>query len=222
MQALHAWSQTNFYKTKPGKVPKNNFGNINLYIPLMLPEGSVHMNRRAIPIIEGIVVAEENKIIIVEGYLEAKNDAEEKAHAKCLDQVHKHWIHFMQGLEIVSASNLHPIWTTQHWICRMLRHIKASKKVPLTTGDDIVKPFHLPKDQHTVLPLSLHSSAGDDDTGINEAVPERSGVAVSYTHPHDSPFIPPEMCRWERYPLTCLLGGVMQCLSQCMSWPKTT
>jgi xeroderma pigmentosum group C-complementing protein len=98
----------------------------------------------------------------------------------------------------------------------------TTRKVPLTTGDDIVKPFHLPKDQHTVLPLSLHSSAGDDDTGINEAVPERSGVAVSYTHPHDSPFIPPEMCRWERYPLTCLLGGVMQCLSQCMSWPKTT
>ncbi|KAG1895158.1 uncharacterized protein F5891DRAFT_891003, partial [Suillus fuscotomentosus] len=81
MQALHAWSQMNFYKTKPvidGKVPKNDFGNIDLYIPLMLPEGSVHMNRRAIPIIEGIVVAEENKIIIVEGYLEAENDAEEK------------------------------------------------------------------------------------------------------------------------------------------------
>jgi xeroderma pigmentosum group C-complementing protein len=52
----------------------------------------------------------------------------------------------------------------------------------------VVKPFHLPKDQHTVLPSSLLSSTtGDDGAEIDEAVPERSGVAVSYTHPRDSP-----------------------------------
>ncbi|KAG1763604.1 hypothetical protein EDD22DRAFT_1022198, partial [Suillus occidentalis] len=225
MQGLYARSQTELYKPKPvidGKVPKNDFGNIDLYVPSMLPEGSVHIpfkgvakvakrlgfdyaeavtcfefrNRRAIPIIEGIVVAEENEVIIVEAYLEAENDAEEKAHAKRLDQVHKRWIRLVQGLRIRDrlrkqyASNMDDA-TPQHWLDTQNAEAHQGEQQPggyLTTADDVVKPFHLPKDQHTVLPSSLLSSTtGDDGAEIDEAVPERSGVAVSYTHPRDSP-----------------------------------
>jgi xeroderma pigmentosum group C-complementing protein len=225
MQGLYAKSQTELYKPDPvidGKVPKNDFGNIDLYVPSMLPEGSVHIpfkgvakvakrlgfdyaeavtgfefrNRRAIPIIEGIVVAEENEVIIVEAYLEAENDAEEKAHAKRLDQVHKRWIRLVQGLRIRDrlrkqyASNTDDA-TPQHWLDMQNAETHQGEQQPggyLTTADDVVKPFHLPKDQHTVLPSSLLSSTtGDDGAEIDEAVPERSGVAVSCTRPRDSP-----------------------------------
>lgn len=225
MQGLYAKSQTELYKPKPvvdGKVPKNDFGNIDLYVPSMLPEGSIHIpfkgvakvakrlgfdyaeavtgfefrNRRAIPIIEGIVVAEENEVVIVEAYLEAENDAEEKAHAKRLDQVHKRWIRLVQGLRIRDrlrkqyASNTDDAMP-QHWLDMQNAEAHQGEQQPggyLTTADDVVKPFHLPKDQHTVLPSSLLSSTtGDDGAEIDEAVPERSGIAVSYTHPRDSP-----------------------------------
>jgi hypothetical protein len=54
-------------------------------------------------------------------YLEAENDAEEKAHAKRLDQVHKRWIRLVQGLRIRDrlrkqyASNMDDA-TQQHWL----------------------------------------------------------------------------------------------------------
>ncbi|KAG1735235.1 hypothetical protein EDB19DRAFT_1725199 [Suillus lakei] len=225
MQGLYARSQTELYKPKPvvdGKVPKNDFGNIDLYVPSMLPEGSVHIpfkgvakvakrlgfdyaeavtgfefrNRRAIPIIEGIVVAEENEAIIVEAYLESENDAEEKARAKRLDQVHKRWIRLVQGLRIRDRLRKQYAFNTddatpQHWLDTQNAEAHEGEQQPggyLTTADDVVKPFHLPKDQHTVLPSSLLSSTtGDDGAEIDEAVPEHSGVAVSYTHPRDSP-----------------------------------
>ncbi|KAG2121095.1 Rad4-domain-containing protein [Suillus clintonianus] len=225
MQGLYARSQTELYMPKPvvdGKVPKNDFGNIDLYVPSMLPEGSVHIpfkgvakvakrlgfdyaeavtgfefrNRRAIPIIEGIVVAEENETIIVEAFLEAENDAEEKARVKRLDQVHKRWIRLVQGLRIRDrlrkqyASNTDDA-TPQHWLDTQNAEAHEGEQQPggfLTTADDVVKPFHLPKNQHTVLPSSLLSSTtGDDGAEIDEAVPEHSGVAVSYTHPRGSP-----------------------------------
>ncbi|KAG1728498.1 Rad4-domain-containing protein [Suillus paluster] len=225
MQGLYARSQTELYQPKPvvdGKVPKNDFGNIDLYVPSMLPEGSVHIpfkgvakvakrlgfdyaeavtgfefrKRRAIPIIEGIVVAEENETIIVEAYLEAENDAEEKARVKRLDQVHKRWIRLVQGLRIRDrlrkqyASDQGDA-TAQHWLDTQNAEAHEGEEQPggyLTTADDVVRPFHLPKNQHAVLPSSLLSSTtGGDCAEIDEAVPEHSGAAVSYTHPRDSP-----------------------------------
>ncbi|KAG0698293.1 Rad4-domain-containing protein [Suillus ampliporus] len=225
MQGLYARSQTELYKPKPvvdGKVPKNDFGNIDLYVPSMLPEGSVHIpfkgvakvakrlgfdyaeavtgfefrKQRANPIIEGIVVAEENETIIVEAYLEAENDAEEKARAKRLDQVHKRWIRLVQGLRIRDrlrkqyASDTGDT-TAQHWLDTQNAEVHQGEEQPggyLTTADDVVKPFHLPKNQHAVLPSSLlPSTTGDDCAEIDGAVLERSGAAVSYTHPRDSP-----------------------------------
>lgn len=53
--------------------------------------------------------------------MEAENDAEEKAHAKRLDQVHKRWIRLVQGLRIRDrlrkqyASNTDDA-TPQHWL----------------------------------------------------------------------------------------------------------
>ncbi|THH01924.1 hypothetical protein EW026_g851 [Hermanssonia centrifuga] len=46
MQGLYACIQTEIYKPEPvinGKVPKNDFGNIDLYVPSMLPAGAVYI-----------------------------------------------------------------------------------------------------------------------------------------------------------------------------------
>ncbi|KAF9525479.1 hypothetical protein CPB83DRAFT_859313 [Crepidotus variabilis] len=129
MQGLYAYSQTEEYVPDPviqGVVPKNNFGNIDLYVPSMLPEGAAHVpfkgvakiarklgfdfaeavtgfefkKRRAFPILEGIVVAAENEATLLEAYWEAETDAQEKARAKREERVLKQWTRLIQGLRI--------------------------------------------------------------------------------------------------------------------------
>ncbi|KAI0662018.1 hypothetical protein C8Q70DRAFT_909438 [Cubamyces menziesii] len=129
MQGLYAEHQTELYKPPPvvdGKVPKNDFGNIDLYVPSMLPAGAVHVpfkgtaklarqlgfdyaeavtgfefkKRRAFPVITGVVVAAENEAALVEAYWEMEQNAEAKRRAKRQEQVIKRWTKLVQGLRI--------------------------------------------------------------------------------------------------------------------------
>ncbi|TBU44496.1 Rad4-domain-containing protein [Dichomitus squalens] len=129
MQGMYAEHQTEVYKPPPvidGKVPKNDFGNLDLYVPSMLPAGAVHIpykgtakiarqlgfdyaeavtgfefkKRRAFPVVTGIVVAAENESAVLEGYWEAEQDAEAKRRAKRQDQVIKRWTKLIHGLRI--------------------------------------------------------------------------------------------------------------------------
>ncbi|PPQ80442.1 hypothetical protein CVT25_001769 [Psilocybe cyanescens] len=129
MQGLYAFSQTEPYVPDPvidGKVPKNNFGNIDLYVPSMLPRGAVHIpfkgvakiarklgldyaeavtgfefkKRRAFPILEGVVVAAQNGETLLEAFWEAEREAEEKARIKREERVLKHWTRLIHGLRI--------------------------------------------------------------------------------------------------------------------------
>ncbi|KAJ7741359.1 hypothetical protein B0H16DRAFT_1565520 [Mycena metata] len=129
MQGLYALSQTELYVPDPivnGKIPKNNFGNIDMYVPSMLPAGAVHIpykgtakiakqlgfdyaeavtgfefkSRRANPIMQGIVIAAENEAAILEAYWEAEKDAAEKARAKKRERVLKRWTRLVHGLRI--------------------------------------------------------------------------------------------------------------------------
>ncbi|EIN13025.1 Rad4-domain-containing protein [Punctularia strigosozonata HHB-11173 SS5] len=128
-QGLYARSQTELYRPEPvidGIIPKNDFGNIDLYVPSMLPEGAVHVplkgtakiarqlgfdyaeavtgfefrKRRANPVITGIVIAAENEEALLEAYWEAEKVAAEKAKAKKHDQILKRWTKLVQGLRI--------------------------------------------------------------------------------------------------------------------------
>ncbi|KAJ3503963.1 hypothetical protein NLJ89_g8197 [Agrocybe chaxingu] len=129
MQGLYAYSQTEPYTPDPvidGKVPKNNFGNIDLYVPSMLPKGAAHIpfkgvakiarklgfdfaeavtgfefkKRRAFPILEGVVVAAENEAALLEAFWEAEREADEKARIKKEDRVLKQWTRLIHGLRI--------------------------------------------------------------------------------------------------------------------------
>ncbi|SGY84410.1 BQ5605_C009g05695 [Microbotryum silenes-dioicae] len=149
-QPLYAPEQTKIYVPDPvvdGKVPKNDFGNIDLYVPSMLPDGAVHLTskqaakcaktlgfdyaeaivgfefrqRRANPIINGVVVAQENADILIQvrlfqineidgqvltmsvhsqAVMDSEEAADEKEFAKMQDRCLKRWKKLILGLRI--------------------------------------------------------------------------------------------------------------------------
>ncbi|KAF5380650.1 hypothetical protein D9757_007020 [Collybiopsis confluens] len=129
MQGLYARHQTELYIPDPvvnGVVPKNRFGNIDLYVKSMLPQGAVHMpfkgivkiarklqidfaeavtgfefrKRKATPVVDGIVVAAEHEEIVLEAFLEAEREASAKARLKKEGRVLRQWTKLVHGLRI--------------------------------------------------------------------------------------------------------------------------
>ncbi|KAK4051528.1 hypothetical protein OIV83_002668 [Microbotryomycetes sp. JL201] len=128
-QALYAYEQTALYKPPPvknGKVPRNKFGNIDLYVPSMLPDGAIHLTskhaakcakalgvdyaeaitgfefrqRRANPVITGIVVASDQAELLLDAIAESEHAAEEREFAKLQERCLKRWRKLILGLRI--------------------------------------------------------------------------------------------------------------------------
>ncbi|KAK0487733.1 hypothetical protein IW261DRAFT_1558782 [Armillaria novae-zelandiae] len=178
MHGLYARSQTELYVPRPvvdGKVPKNDFGNIDLYVPTMLPRGAVHVplkgvqklakkfgldyaeavtgfefkKRRAFPVLEGVVVAAENEQVLLDAYWESEQDAQEKARAKREEKAIKRWTRLIHGLRIRRR--------LQEQYAGCGEEDKATEKDDerrpeqgggggfLVGADDVVQAFHLPK-----------------------------------------------------------------------------
>ncbi|KAG5638732.1 hypothetical protein H0H81_010542 [Sphagnurus paluster] len=228
MQGLYARSQTEPYRPEPvvnGKIPKNNFGNIDLYVPSMLPRGAVHVpfkgvakiarglgfdfaeavvcvklvqiftgssildiktgfefkKRRAFPILEGIVIAEENEAVLLGAYWDAEQKAEEKARAKREERVIKQWSRLVHGLRIrqrlqaqYATKDHHPleessatakgaqIQAQEENVVTMSHPGVGAGGGFLVGADDVVEPFHLPKlkyqpSQPVAGPSTLHN-----------------------------------------------------------------
>ncbi|TIA90880.1 hypothetical protein E3P81_02336 [Wallemia ichthyophaga] len=129
MQGLYSRPQTELYRAPPvvgGKVPKNKFGNIDLYTPTMLPEGAAHLpqkgvgkiakklgvdygeavtgfefrQRRANPVISGIVIDATYKETVMDAFEEWQSQQAEKEHEKMVRDVYKQWQKVVQGLRI--------------------------------------------------------------------------------------------------------------------------
>ncbi|KAL7412810.1 hypothetical protein BDY24DRAFT_362949 [Mrakia frigida] len=128
-QELYSLEQTRLYQApaiKDGKIPRNGYGNIDLFTPTMLPPGAVHLpfkgiakvakklemsfaeavtgfeykKQRAIPVTTGVVVAEENRDILMDAYEAATADAEEREQAKRKARVIKRWQKLVTDLRI--------------------------------------------------------------------------------------------------------------------------
>lgn len=128
-KALYAEYQTQLYKPPPvigGKVPKNAYGNLDVYVPSMVPPGGIHIKhpdatqaakvlgidyspavtgfefrgRHGTAIFQGIVVASEYRAAIesvMEGLEDERREAElEKKSAQAL----RLWTHFLLRLRI--------------------------------------------------------------------------------------------------------------------------
>ncbi|KZT42654.1 Rad4-domain-containing protein, partial [Sistotremastrum suecicum HHB10207 ss-3] len=129
LQGLYSEAQTELFIPDPvidGKIPKNDFGNIDLYVPSMLPRGAVHVPHKGtakiarelkidyaeavtgfefrkghgIPILTGVVVAEEHEELLLDAYWESVHDAEEKERLKRTERVIQRWTKLIHGLRI--------------------------------------------------------------------------------------------------------------------------
>jgi xeroderma pigmentosum group C-complementing protein len=130
LQGLYSWDQTEWIIPPPiqnGIIPKNNFGNIDLYVDSMLPQGAVHIPRRgtvkickrlgidyaeavtgfefgyrmAVPIITGVVVAKEHLDAVMEEWEKDEIERVRKEDEKRQKAAIGMWRKMLMGLRIV-------------------------------------------------------------------------------------------------------------------------
>ncbi|KAL3427310.1 Rad4 transglutaminase-like domain-containing protein [Phlyctema vagabunda] len=130
LQGLYSRAQTDWIIPPPienGIIPKNSFGNMDVYVPSMVPEGAVHIPRRstmkickrlgidyaeavtgfefgarmAIPIITGVVVAEENLDLVMEEWEKDERERARKEDEKRTKAAIGMWRKMLMGLRIV-------------------------------------------------------------------------------------------------------------------------
>ena len=130
MQGLYAKDQTEYIIPPPiedGVIPKNKFGNIDCFVPSMVPKGAVHVplrgtvrvckklgidfaeavtgfefgNKLAVPVIDGVVVASENEDILIDAWEEEEAKKRVKEDEKRNKLILGTWRKFLMGLRIV-------------------------------------------------------------------------------------------------------------------------
>ena len=130
LQGLYSWDQTDWIIPPPienGIIPKNNFGNIDLYVDSMLPEGAAHIPRRgtvkickrlgidyaeavvgfefghrmAVPIINGVVIAIENYETVMEEWEKDEEERVRKEDEKRTKVAIGMWRKMLMGMRII-------------------------------------------------------------------------------------------------------------------------
>jgi xeroderma pigmentosum group C-complementing protein len=121
--------QTEIYVPPPakdGKVPRNEYGNVELFKPWMLPKGTVHIPITGLqrvlrklnidaapammgwdfsggachPVFEGYVVCTEFEDVVIDAWHQDSKDREEKAEEKREKRVVDNWRRLVKGLFI--------------------------------------------------------------------------------------------------------------------------
>jgi xeroderma pigmentosum group C-complementing protein len=129
-QGLYSRAQTDWIVPPPivdGKIPRNAFNNIDIYVPTMVPKGAVHIplrgtaricrklniehaeactgfefgKQRAVPVLTGVVVAAENEDMVIDAWEVEEAEKAKKAADKREKLVLGLWKKFMSGLRIV-------------------------------------------------------------------------------------------------------------------------
>ncbi|OTA83665.1 hypothetical protein M434DRAFT_400640 [Hypoxylon sp. CO27-5] len=129
MQPLYSFEQTDWIIPPPiqnGVIPKNEYGNIDMFVEHMCPEGAVHVpyrgvvrvckrlqidyaeavvgfefgHRMAVPVIQGVVIAEENYDRVMEELEKHEAERARKENEKRRKEVMTMWRKFLMGLRI--------------------------------------------------------------------------------------------------------------------------
>ncbi|KAI5838005.1 Rad4 transglutaminase-like domain-containing protein [Morchella snyderi] len=130
MEGLYSADQTEIYNPPPivdGKIPRNSFGNIDIYVPSMIPPGAVHLplkgtgklarrlgidyaeavtgfefkNQRAVPYINGIIIASGSEDILRDAWRAEQEEIKRKSDVKREKAALALWRRFLMGLRIV-------------------------------------------------------------------------------------------------------------------------
>lgn len=129
-QGLYALDQTDWIIPPPiqnGVIPKNVFGNIDCYVPTMVPQGAVHIplkstskickrlnidfaeactgfefgKQRAVPVITGVVVAAEHEDLVMAEWEKDEQERKVKEEGKREQAALKMWRKLLMGLKIM-------------------------------------------------------------------------------------------------------------------------
>ncbi|KAL4933578.1 Rad4 family protein [Aspergillus undulatus] len=129
LQGLYSLEQTQEIIPPPivdGIIPKNDYGNIDCFVPRMVPEGAVHIpfpgtarickklgidyaeavtgfefgSQMAVPVIEGVVVAVENKDLVKDAWRADNEEKRRKEARKAEAKILQTWRKFLFGLRI--------------------------------------------------------------------------------------------------------------------------
>ncbi|KAK4628764.1 DNA repair protein rhp42 [Fulvia fulva] len=129
-QGLYSWDQTDWIIPPPienGVIPKNAFGNMDVYVKTMVPAGAVHLalkgsakicrklqvdyaeactgfefgKQRAVPVLTGVVVAKENAAKVKEAWREMKAEQQRKEDTKRTAAALHWWRKMLMGLRII-------------------------------------------------------------------------------------------------------------------------
>lgn len=130
LQGLYSIDQTDYIIPPPikdGIIPKNQYGNIDCYVPSMVPQGAVHLPlrgtvrvckklginfaeavvgfefgaRMAVPIVSGVVIAEENEEMVMEQWHVEEAERVRKEDEKRQKLALGMWRKFLMGLRII-------------------------------------------------------------------------------------------------------------------------
>ncbi|KFA76015.1 hypothetical protein S40288_00399 [Stachybotrys chartarum IBT 40288] len=130
LQGLYSWEQTEWIIPPPikdGVIPKNEYGNIDLFAEHMCPKGAVHVpfrgairvckrlqidyaeavvdfefgHRMAVPVIQGVVIAEEYHDQVMEELEKDEAERKRKEDEKRRKAVLGQWRRFLMGMRIV-------------------------------------------------------------------------------------------------------------------------
>ncbi|KAL8691379.1 MAG: hypothetical protein Q9224_004190, partial [Gallowayella concinna] len=129
-QGLYAWEQTEWIIPPPivdGVIPKNGYGNMDCFVPTMVPEGAVHVplrstakickrlnidfaeavtgfefgKQRAVPVITGVVVAAEHEEMVIGEWEKDEEERRIKEEGKREKVALGMWRKFVMGLRII-------------------------------------------------------------------------------------------------------------------------
>ncbi|TVY46921.1 DNA repair protein [Lachnellula occidentalis] len=239
LQGLYSRAQTDWIIPPPiedGVIPKNAFGNIDLYVDSMLPEGAVHIpyrgtmkickrlgidyaeavtgfefgHRMAVPIITGVVVAEEHYDTMMAEFEKDEAERVRKEDEKRRKLVVNTWRKYLMGLRIVERMReeygnddggdevdaLNP-WTNKKKEKEADKETEAQRRIMEQRDEDNAGGFF--PEGHEEEDPDLHRSSGffpvahddddDDDAGGGFIVeghdeePAKSTVGPAYDTP---------------------------------------
>ncbi|TQW00777.1 DNA repair rad4-like protein [Cordyceps javanica] len=135
LQGLYSYDQTDWIIPEPikdGIIPRNEYGNIDLFAEHMCPKGAVHVpfkgtvrvckklginyaeavvgfefgHRMAVPVIQGVVVAEENHDMVMEQLQQDEAERLRKEDEKRRKAALAQWRKFIMGMRIVQRIRL--------------------------------------------------------------------------------------------------------------------
>uniref|UniRef100_V5EFH2 Uncharacterized protein n=2 Tax=Kalmanozyma brasiliensis (strain GHG001) TaxID=1365824 RepID=V5EFH2_KALBG len=150
-EGLYAEFQTQLYVPPPvgedGVIPTNGFGNIDLFVPSMLPAGAVHLaysgvakvakklgvpyaeaitgfefrKQRGMPKITGVVVAQQNAELVEEAFWQQEQQDALKQQTKKMERAMKNWRKLINAVRIAKR-------VKEQYGDKMIKESKGSKK----------------------------------------------------------------------------------------------